>query len=342
MKKTKIAASVAFMVMAVFTMAFLTACSPDVPKYKTKLMVDATPVQGLVYDRYEDALFGLDTADFDQGLKSLQMQYRPFLEGDLDNPEAIRYLKDFAIDPLSIELYRKVKQRFPDLAVVRAVVENVYSHFNYYYPQQVLPTHVYTCVSGINPDIPPVLFYGDALLVSLDWYLDGDEVYEYIGMPQYRSRRTVVESLAKDLGRLLYETYVDQGRKRNNLLEEMVGAGLEVFFVEAMSPELADSVLLGYTSDQMLWMEENEGNLWADMVGNQYLYATDLEVYRVFLTDGPFTNEYSHDAPPRLGECIGLHIVRSFMNVHDRPFQDLMLTDDLQGLFLDSRYKPKK
>lgn len=321
---------------------FLPSCGPETPAYKKKLLVDTNPVEGFVFDRYEEVLFGLDTADFQKGLKSIQQQYYPFLEGDLDNPEAVLYLKGFATDPFSLLLYKKVKQVFPDLDRVETIVEGVYRHFHYYYPEIHLPTHIYTCVSGVDPEMPPVLFVGEALIISLDWYLDGDVVYEQMGMPQYRARRTAVEGLAKDLGHLLYETYLDKPAKQGCLLEEMIAAGREDFFIEAMCPEMADSILLGYSSAQTDWIKANEGNLWADMVGNQYLYSTDLELYRVFLSDGPFTNEYSHEAPPRLGEYVGLQIVRSFMDGRETSLQDLMQFSDLQGLFLDSRYKPKK
>ena len=323
-----------------FAVAF-SSCGPETPAYKKKLLVSTQPVEGLAFDRYEDVLFCLDTARFQEGLKSVQQQYRPFLDGDLDNPDAIRYLKSFAIDPFVMNLYQKVKQAFPDLDKVSAIVEEVYGHFHYYYPEIELPTHIYTCVSGVDPDMPPVFFAGDALVISLDWYLDGDMVYEQIGMPQYRARRTMVESLAKDLGQLLYETYLVQEAKYSSLLEEMVAVGRADYFIEAMCPQLVDSVLLGYSSSQMQWAEVNEGNLWADMVGNQYLYSSDLEVYRTFLSDGPFTNEYSHEAPPRLGEFVGLHIVRSFMD-RETTVQELMRMGDLQELFLDSHYKPKK
>ena len=337
MKKPKLFTCLTLLAGLIFT-----SCHPDLPSYKKKLLKNSLPVEGFLFDRYEETLFGLDTARFQDELKSIQQQYIPFLDGDLDNPEAVDYLKRFATDPFVVHLYQKVKQAFPNLDRITAVVEGVYGHFHYYYPDIALPTHVYTCVSGIDPDVPSVLFAGDALVISLDWYLNGDEVYEQIGMPQYRARRTAVESLAKDLGQLLYATYLDQGAKYGSLIEEMVAAGRVDFFIEAMCPELADSVLLGYSSSQMRWIEVNEGNLWADMVGNQYLYSSDLEVYRTFLSDGPFTNEYSHEAPPRLGEFVGLHIVRSYMDNHETTLQELMQVADLQELFLDSHYKPKK
>ena len=328
--------------LTVLAALFLPSCRPTIPPYKKKLMIDVKPLEGLTFDRYEEVLFGLDTARFQEELKSIQRQYLPFLEGDLDNPEAVRYLKGFATDPFVVSLYQKVEQVFPNLDKVRAIVESVYSHFHHYYPDVPLPLHVYTCVSGVDPDMSPVLFVGDALVISLDWYLNGDAVYDQMGMPQYRVRRTGVETLAKDLGQLLYETYIEKTAKQGCLLEEMVAVGRADFFIEAMCPEMADSVLLGYSSAQTRWIEANEGNLWADMVGNQYLYSTDLEMYRIFLSDGPFTNEYSHEAPPRLGEYLGLQIVRTYMGTHETSLQELMQMTDLQGLFLDSRYKPKK
>lgn len=337
MKKTKLIAILTFLATGAFS-----GCGSDVPAYKKQLLIDPQPVEGLVFDRYEDVLFGLDTAHFQDELKSIQQQYLPFLDGDLDHPEALHYLKSFATDPFIVSLYHKVKQTFPSLDGISAIVEGVYGHFLYYYPNTPLPKRVYTCVSGVDPDMSPVLFVGDALVISLDWYLDGDAVYDQMGMPQYRARRTGVGTLAKDLGQLLYETYIKKTTKQGCLLEEMVSVGRTDFFIEAMCPELADSVLLGYSSAQTGWMEANEGNLWADMVGNQYLYSTDLEMYRIFLSDGPFTNEYSHEAPPRLGEYLGLQIVRTYMNTHETSLQELMQMTDLQGLFLDSRYKPKK
>ena len=122
---------------------------------------------------------------------------------------------------------------------------------------------------------------------------------------------------------------------------KVLGVPKEV--IEAMCPNLSDEVLLGYSPSQLQWAEEFEGDLWADMVGSQCLYSSDMEVYRTFLADGPFTNEYSHDAPARLGEFVGLHIIRSYVEAHpDYSLRDLMKERDLQGLFQESRYKPKK
>lgn len=327
---------------SVLAVMMLIACDRNNAEYKKKLDVKTGPAPQLVFDRYEDVLFNLDTADFQQELMSIQADYGPFLNGDLNNPEAVRYLKDFVLDSLSVRLYGKVKSAFPELTDVGDVVGTVYRHFNYYYPKIELPRHVFTCVSGVDPDNPSVMLFDDGLVISLDWYLDCDAIYERIGMPRYRAERTCRLGMAKDLAQQLYQTYIRQGRKQSNLLEEMIDAGKMYYFMEAMYPSIPDEVLLGYTDMQMKWAEENEGNVWADLVGNQRLYATDYDLFRTFFADGPFTNEYSHEAPPRLGEFLGLQIVRSYMGSHDVSLQELMKDMDLQGIFQESRYKPKK
>lgn len=328
---------------ALSALTFLISCGTKSPAYKDKLNAALGPAPELSFHRYEDVLFNLDTSHFQEELMAVQEQYRPFLGGDLGNPAAVKYLKDFAVDTLSVSLYNKVKKAYPDLDEVANAVGNVYRHFNYHFPEVTLPKQIFTCVSGIDPSMPPVIFFDDALVLSLDWYLEGDDIYERIGMPEYLFQRISKTGLPKDLGEQLYLTYVQQPRQHGNLLEEMVEAGRRLFFIEAMCPTLDDKVLLGYTSQQLQWAEQFEGDLWADMVGNQYLYASDLEVYQIFLADGPFTNEYSHEAPARLGEFIGLRIIRSYMEANPNvTVRELMEENDLQTLFQDSRYKPKK
>lgn len=338
MKQLGILQFLLLLVIAVFP-----GCSPQTPAYKKQLDAAVGVAPELTFHRYEEVLFHLDTTRFQEELMEVQEQFLPFLGGDLSDPLAVKYVRDFAVDTFSIALFNKVEQMYPDMVEINDAVSSVYHHFNYYYPKIELPDQVYTCVSGIDPAIPPIICLDQALIISLDWYLEGDDVYERIGMPEYRARRVAKAGLVKDLAQQIYLDYVQKPLKRNNLLEEMVEAGRMYFFMEALCPSLADEVLLGYSSSQLQWAEDFEGDLWADMVGNQCLFVSDLEVYRTFLADGPFTNEYSHDAPARLGEFIGLHIVRSYVESHpDYSLRGLMEERDLQALFQESRYKPKK
>lgn len=328
--------------LIIIVLAFLVvSCQDKAPACKAKLNIKTEPYD-LKFDRYEDVLFNLDTADFQAELMKIQERYRVFLSGDLNNLNAVKYLKDFATDPYSIGLYNKVKTAFPDLKQVEPMVEEVFAHFHHYYPEIEIPKKVYTCVTGVNYDEPPVQIIDDNLVISLDWYLDGDEVYDQIGMPKYIQVRTNVATLAKDVANRLYMYYLYDWRKQGQIVGEMVFYGRLNYFIEAMCPSIADSVLLGYSSNQWQWAVENEGQVWADIVGNRRLYDAGLDAYMMYFADGPFTQAYSNDAPSRLGEFFGLNIIRAYASNHDYDFVELMNRKDLQNIFQDSGYKPKK
>lgn len=319
----------------------MASCQKNEPAYKAKLDITPDPYD-LEFDRYEEVLFSLDTNDFQAKLMNVQDRYRVFLGGDLNNPDAVQYLKDFATDPFSITLYEKVKALFSDLKQIEPVVEDVFAHFHHYYPEIELPKKAFTCITGVHPDEPPVQIIDDQLVISLDWYLDDEELYDQIGMPRYMSLRRNVSTLAKEVAEQLYMYYLYEWRKQGQIVGEMVFYGRRDFFVEAMCPELPDSVLLGYSSKQWQWAVENEGQVWADIVGNRRLYDASLDAYMMFFGDGPFTQAYSNDAPSRLGEFFGLNISRSYFSNNEVSLQDLMQRKDLQNVFQDSGYKPRK
>ena len=324
-----------------FLFLIMASCHEQEAAHKSKLNIKPESYD-LELDRYEEVLFNLDTARFQEELMKIQDRYRVFLSGDLNNPEAVQYLKDFATDPFSILLYNKVKAAFSDLKQVEPVVEDVFAHFHYYYPDIELPKKAFTCITGVHPDEPPVQIINDQLVISLDWYLNDEETYDQIGMPRYMSLRRNKLTLAKEVAEQLYMYYLYEWRKQGQVLGEMVFYGRRNFFIEAMCPELPDSVLLGYSSDQWRWAVENEGQVWADIVGNRRLYEAGLDTYMMFFGDGPFTQAYSNDAPSRLGEFFGLNITRSYFSNNEISLQDLMQRKDFQNIFQDSGYKPKK
>ena len=101
---------------------------------------------------------------------------------------------------------------------------------------------------------------------------------------------------------------------KENAREAAVVEGLEVYGVETMHEVVAI------------------------LNGNAHITPVAVDAYG----DGPFTQAYSNDAPSRLGEFFGLNIIRSFFSNNEISLQDLMQRKDLQNIFQDSGYKPKK
>ena len=88
---------------------------------------------------------------------------------------------------------------------------------------------------------------------------------------------------------------------------------------------------------------KNEAHVWAAIISNRMLFTTDGKLIRSFMADGPFTAEFSKDAPARLGEWLGWQIVRKyFENQPNLSLQDVMTEKDPQKILNISGYKPEK
>jgi len=326
--------------LLLFPMLFW-ACTRSEAPYKQSMHIKAQPVEMQIM-RYDKAFFEADTNNFQQAMENLSSDYRLFLDGNLSDPEILSYLRDFATDPFARSIYQKVVSKYPDNESIESLVRDVIARINYYYPEKKLSGKVYTCILGLDQFNAPVFFDNDNdIVISLDFYLDNDDVYARVGIPQYRSLRTYGCYVARDLAKEYYDTYIKEESAQGNLLDEMVKVGKALFFVEAANPDMPDTVLLGYTDKQLAWIKETEGEVWRDIVGSSKLYSSQREVFMMMLNDGPFTQQYSYDAPSRIGEYIGLQIIRSYMNRNKVDLQNLLGDKDIQGIFNESGYRPK-
>lgn len=321
----------------------LVSCHKASP-HKTKLQVkyDNLEPQEIIIKNYSEALFTIDTSKFAEGLKNIQNEFPLFLSGDLDNPNAINFLKAFATDTFCIRINDITRNKYPDTKKFDKEIKSVCQHFKYYYPNINLPNTIYLYISGIDYEMPAIMIQDDGIVISLDFYLGNDnKIYDYIGMPRFRSLRCQPEYISRDLAQSIYSSYIDNNNYQKDVLTEMINAGKRLYFIEAMEPNLPDSVLMGYSSKQMTWANNFERDVWASIVGNNMLYANSVDIIRSLFGDGPFTQAFSNEAPARLGEYIGLQIIRSYMISNDVSLQELINNNDVQQIFQASQYKPK-
>ena len=312
--------------------------------HKEKLQVhyENLEPQEIEIRNYADALFSIDTSYFAEGLKSIQKEFPIFLDGNLDDPNAVDFLKAFATDTFCIRLNNLAKDKFIDTKKLSKEIKSVCQHFKYYYPKINIPNTAYLYISGIDYEMPAIMLHNNGIVISMDFYLDNDEnVYDYVGMPRFRSLRCQPEYINRDLAESIYSSYIEKNISQKDVLSEMINAGKRLYFIEAMNPNLLDSVLMGYSSKQMTWANNFEGDVWASIVGNNMLYSNSVDVFRTLFGDGPFTQAYSNEAPARLGEYIGLQIIRSYMINNNVSLQELMNNNDIQQIFQISQYKPK-
>lgn len=328
-------------ILFVLTVVFLVSCSKS-EGYKKKLNVPYQKMepQRLEIVEFNKVLFGLDTANFEEEYLAILPQFEAFL---IENPseEEVGYMKEFVTDTFMLKINKLACETFPDINKVSEEIKNVYQHYRYYYPEFNVPP-TFTYVSGIYSNRPHSID-DESALIGLDFYLNNkDLVYDIIGFPRYISRRCQPIYLTRDFAEELYYHTFGNRKNQKDVLSEMIEHGKMLYFIEAMNPALPDSVILGYTTQQMEWAQDNEGAVWAAVVGNNMLYTNNVDNRRMLFNDGPFTAPFGDASAPRLGDYIGLQIIRSFVTNNDETLQNLMKTIDFQDVFQQSQYKPRK
>jgi hypothetical protein len=303
--------------------------------------VGLIPDPGLTINRYEQALFSVDTTRMAAEIADMTGTYAVFLGDVPPDSSGIHQLIRYISDPFIQQLYQKTLEVFPGVVEQENELNEAFRYYSYYFPDQGIPK-VFTYISGIDYE-HPVLFQPSAMLIALDMYLGQDyEPYMQLGLPSYMIRRSSKEYLVRDCIREVAVYHMQDQYPGDNVLDKMIFEGKKLYFLDALLPFQPDSVKTGYTGDQVEWCIDNEANLWKFFIENETLYSTDIQIINKFFTDGPFTRGFP-DSPARLGSWMGWQIVRTFMEAHPKKsLRDLLAERDSRRILQESGYKPGK
>jgi hypothetical protein len=318
---------------------FLSACnSNDQRNLNIDLKeINIPPVE---IHRYEKALFSIPKDSLQAGLKAIADKFPIFLSADLDDTLNIIQLHQFVNNPLNTMLYDSTLAKFPNLRSQEVSLTNAFKRFKYYFPEKQVPD-VFSYVSGLLYETP-IQFFNDDMIIALDMYL-GTELKEYrsLRLPLYQIQKMNADYLVRDaMFNLYYYHFLEKPGK--DFLEQMISKGKHLYFLDAMLPETADYIKIGYPEQKLDWCVANEANIWAFLIQNDLLYSSDSQTIRKFFVDGPFTSEFTDQSPARMGEWIGWQVVRTYMNNNPHlSLEQLMNEQDSQKVLKNSGYKPR-
>jgi hypothetical protein len=333
-------------ITSLIAILLLTACKPD------KLDVDissvsTTPLTAL---RLEEHLFSVTPQNIEEKTSQGKTAFGPLFEHYLMNLLRVNGTSDslYAASLLSFVQdkdirgsYNMVKKVYTKEKVEAWLpqLNDCVKRFKYHFPKRRLPQKFVTAVSGWNYAFA---YTDSALVVALDMYL-GDTCiyYQMLQLPQYRTRAMNEHYVLPDLLRGWMISEFDNNQPVNTLLHHTIFYGKTYYAVNALLPEIHDSLLMTYSGKQMSYCQEFEKKLWGYFAEKNRLYENDMKTIQELTTDGPFTGAISKDCPPRIAMWIGLQIVRSYMdNNKDVTLEDLMNETDPQKILNKSRYRP--
>lgn len=320
----------------------LIACSGD----RLDVDVSGIKVEEVKIDRLEEDLFNTKVSGAE--LKSqLERKYGDFYlsfqnivsGGSAPDSVAINSLDLFVRDSAMKEAYSACKTKYTDVNWLKNDLEGVYRHFKYHFPKHKLP-RVVTYMSGFNYSI---LRVDSTIGIALEMYLGShNKFYQMLQFPKYKTMTMEKEYMVSDFVRGWMTTEFPKIGNGKDLLNEIIYNGKLLYLVDALLPEVSDTIKMGYTQKQLEWCEQNEYNMWAYFVQKKVLYISNPGEIVKYTGEGPFTSAFNKDSPSRVGIWIGWHIVRAYMNSHPEvSLEELMKDNDAQKLLTRSKYKPR-
>ena len=238
------------------------------------------------------------------------------------------------------ELYSETQKLYSSFSDIESELRSLFQHVTYYNPLFNTPD-IITGLSNIDYDYR-VIYNQELVFISLDVYLGSTHPF-YGDFPSYIKQNNVRERIIVDVASAIIDSQIKPLTNRS-FLAKMIHEGKKLYLLELYLPLKSEAVRIGYNKIKYDWALTNEEQVWKYFIENNLLYSTDTKLNKRFLEDAPFSKFYiseDKNSPGRIGQWIGMQIVRSFMANNDVSLSDLLIKNE-DEIFKTSKYKPRK
>lgn len=246
-------------------------------------------------------------------------------------------------DPELNVLYKQVQDEFPaEHSELSKQLGAAFANIKKSYPNFKQP-RVVTIASGFMG--PDMVVTDSLIVIGLDYFVGPKAKYRPRGpeFPQYILRRYAPNYLAPAVIFALGDQYNATNKTDQTMLADMVYYGKGYVFTKTMMPEVADSLLIGYSDTQLTETYNAQDLVWAHFIDNQLLYETRPDVKERYMNERPFTAEIGVRCPGAIGRWVGWRIVGRYFDKQTNPdITKLMAEADAKKLFQESGYKGQK
>ncbi len=336
----------AFVLPVCLIVVFQGSCGTDKEKHPD---VSGLRVPYTAYPFYKD-FSRLDTAHMASGLHQLKEKYPDFLDFYLDTlaslgvqhaySDTLKNLKIFLTHKDYRGLFDTVNKVFTSTEKYDEQLKRLFQHIKYYDSLFIIPERVYYFASGLN--LFTAVTHGDKDLgIGLDMFLGrAFAPYASIGIAEFATIRFTPENIPVWAARAIYQNNHTFFPEDKTLIEMMIEKGKELYFLEKVLPDVADSLKLGFTGAQLKWCLENEGMMYHFFIQNNLLYEKNMQKIMRFVDDGPNTAGMPPESPGNTGSFVGLQIVRQYAQKTGASLPQILAETDAQKILEKARYKP--
>ncbi|TAE40709.1 MAG: gliding motility protein [Runella slithyformis] len=318
-----------FVVLCAVVCLFLNACNSQ---------TDQTPVAA---KRLENELFAAKSPD---DLAKLLVKY-PFLRAYLglptDAPDSLvtNQLYNNVSNAQLQKFKQEIQTEFSDLADIESQLGKAFGEIKAQYPAFKTP-QVYTAITGF---LGSDLYVTDSLIVvGLD-YFGGPKATYRPQLYDYQLRRYQKEYVVAAILFFMAKTHNKFDPADQTLLSEMIWYGKGYEFVKHAAPQIPDSLIIGYSEQQLADVYESQQDVWAYFLDRKLLFQTKEEEKQRFLAERPATVEISGFCPGGVGRWLGWRIVGRYLAENPNvQLNELMKNPNARQIFEGAKYKGQK
>ena len=214
--------------------------------------------------------------------------------GRADDSATIYYLNHFKNDLQVKEIADVTLTTFPEVKLLNDEFTHAFARYKELFPGSSIP-QLYTFISAFSYTI----VVDDSLLaVGLDMYLGRDqEYYKLLGIPTYKIQNMNRENIAADCMKSWLMTEFELDSENSDLLSHMVYHGKLLYALDLLLPETEDSIKIGYASNHMNWVKNNEKDMYFHFAEKELFYERSGKQIQKYIGEAPFTPGFPEGSP---------------------------------------------
>jgi hypothetical protein len=326
-----------------------------VPACKQKKNRIVTDISGISIDlriqRFEQDFMHLDTNNLTESVKKMEDKYPGFYACFMGNVLGVNTNEttgEFNLNTIGNMLkfqgmradFDSTNLVFPDLNDLKQNLEMAFRYHTYYFPESEIPD-IITFISHYQYGI--VICNDSTIGIGLDLFLGRDfSFYPLLNFPEYMIKIMSPENIVPNVMKTNWANMWGNQPAGNTLLDYMIENGKQLYYIDMVLPEYADSLKIGYDTSEIKWCKENEGEIWAYFLDNDRIYDSNLAKFNYLISPGATTQGMPMESPGNIGSWIGWQIVRSYMEENPEiSLKQLAEEKDGQRILEQARYKPR-
>jgi hypothetical protein len=248
----------------------------------------------------------------------------PALRKFYDQSQEAAFFGGDALEKELKEAFTKIQQEFPGVKTPK--IRTVFSGFG--------------GIGGGEFTAQNLVVSDSLIIVGLDFFMGSRGLYKAPNVYEYQLRKLEPKALVAQII-LQYSAYlIKQTDNDVSLLSDMIWYGKGYVFTKTILPSVPDSLLFGYTQQELAETNAFQSEVWEHFIDKKLLFSGDKILKAKYLDERPKTSEIGPACPGGIGRWLGWRIVDSYWKQKPKTTLAKILTDpEANRIFLDSGYR---